>query len=82
MASQEENVRANAISPTIVLAGMGTREPWNNIAKLEEVCKRTPMARVADLYEIIDSILFFLSERSSYINGQTIHLDGGFSVAV
>ena len=37
----------------------------------------TPIGRMVDLSEIVNPILFFISEESSYINGVCLPVDGG-----
>ena len=38
-----------------------------------------PLGRMANTLEIIDPILFLLSEGASYINGHNLVVDGGMS---
>ena len=40
---------------------------------------KTPLKRWASSKEISNVIMFLLSENSSYINGQSINIDGGWS---
>lgn len=47
----------------------------------EAFVKATPMRRLAKPSEIADAILFFASERSSFITGQTISVSGGLTLA-
>ncbi len=39
---------------------------------------RVPMKRLGQAYEIAETICFLLSDSSSYINGASINVDGGF----
>ncbi len=45
-----------------------------------EVLDRTPMARVGRPEEVARAVAFLCMEASSYITGQTLPVDGGFSV--
>jgi NAD(P)-dependent dehydrogenase (short-subunit alcohol dehydrogenase family) len=45
----------------------------------EKYSERVPMKRMADPEEIVNAILFLLSDMSSYITGQNIIVDGGLS---
>lgn len=47
----------------------------------EAFVRATPMRRLAKPSEIADAILFFASERASFITGQTISVSGGLTLA-
>ncbi|MBI5108124.1 MAG: SDR family oxidoreductase [Rhodocyclales bacterium] len=47
----------------------------------EAFVRATPMRRLAKPSEIADAILFFSSERASFITGQTISVSGGLTLA-
>lgn len=74
-----KGVRVNAIcpfySPTNILAldGYDSKE---NQARLAQGC---PMKRLADPQEVVNTMILILSPGNSYMNGQTIAIDGGVS---
>ena len=39
-----------------------------------------PIGRVAELQEVVNAVLFVASDAASFILGQTIRADGGFTV--
>ena len=45
-----------------------------------DLSKRTPMKRVGQPDEVAGAAVFLSSEASSYITGQNIVIDGGWSV--
>lgn len=47
----------------------------------EAFVKATPMRRLAKPSEIADAILFFASDRASFVTGQTISVSGGLTLA-
>ena len=54
--------------------------------KLDEKFKQTiiskiPSARLGDPDDIANAVLFLCSSQSSYINGETIHVNGGMYMA-
>ena len=65
-----ENVRCNAICP----GGVDNNQP---IDFLEKVSKKIPMGRLAKIDEYQGTIVWMLSDSSSYLNGAIIPVDGG-----
>ena len=47
----------------------------------EAFVRATPMRRLAQPSEIADAILFFASERASFVTGQTLSVSGGLTLA-
>lgn len=70
-------INVNAISPGVVNTNMLSK--FSNI-ELEEIKKDIPFGRFAESKEISDLCLYLASENSSYITGQIITIDGGFTV--
>jgi len=69
------NIRVNAISP-----GLTNTDLMNNNTKkdiIENEIEKISLGRVAEPHEISSVLLFLASEKSSYINGQNIIVDGG-----
>ena len=69
------NIRVNAIAPAVVRTEM-SRDLWANPEELE---RGIPLGRFAEPSDVVDSVLFLVSDASSYITGHTILLDGGRS---
>lgn len=68
------NIRCNAIAPGFIETEM-TEEL--NEAAIEEWKKAIPLKRGGDAKEVADVCLFLGSELSTYVTGQTIHVNGG-----
>lgn len=71
-------IRVNSINPTVVLTKMG-RANWSDPAKAEALWNKIPLHRFAEPHEVIEPILFLLSDKSSFINGHSLPIEGGFS---
>ena len=70
-------VRVNAILPAQVWND-GLRKRVAKVPELEETFKGgIPMGRLGTASEIAEVVLFLSSDKSSYITGQTIHVNGG-----
>ncbi len=42
--------------------------------------ERVPMKRLAEPSEIADAVLYLASDKASYVTGQTLVVDGGWTV--
>lgn len=73
------NIRANAICPGFVKIANSenNRTPEELDKWYSDVSKQYPMKRVCEVDEIAGVASFLAGEDSSYINGQTIIVDGG-----
>jgi NAD(P)-dependent dehydrogenase (short-subunit alcohol dehydrogenase family) len=79
----KHNVRINALCPGWVdtpfnapfIAQMGGRDAIENYVRT-----RIPMGRWASAEEIAEAILFLVSDRSSFMTGQALVVDGGESI--
>lgn len=52
---------------------------WSDPVKAEGLKSRIPMHRFAELNEVSDPIIFLLSDKSTFINGHLVPIEGGFS---
>ena len=71
-------IRVNAIAPSITktpLAGKLLNSP----EKIEANGLRHPMKRIGEVADIAEAAFFLLSDRSSWITGQILSVDGGIS---
>lgn len=71
------NIRVNSINPTVVLTQMSIPN-WSEPTKAERMKSRIPLHRFAELKEVADPIIFLLSDKSSFINGHSVPIEGGF----
>lgn len=72
-------IRVNALAPDVtVTEGMAAVAPPG---ALEGVRHMVPMARSGHVDEMAGAAVFLASDLSSYVTGQTIHVDGGTHAA-
>ncbi|MEO1253427.1 MAG: SDR family oxidoreductase [Bacteroidota bacterium] len=72
------NVRVNCIAPSVTDTPLASRI-LSSDDKKEASGKRHALNRVGTPEEIAKMVSFLLSEESSWMTGQIIHLDGGMS---
>ncbi|KAI4558634.1 hypothetical protein MJT46_013276, partial [Ovis ammon polii x Ovis aries] len=70
-------IRVNAVNPTVVMTPMG-QATWSDPQKAKAMLDRIPLGRFAEMENVVDTILFLLSDRSSMTTGSTVPVDGGF----
>ena len=73
-----DNIRSNCILPGAVDTSMQKR--WKkNVSAKKKLEKIIPLLRVGKPTDISNTIMFLLSDQSSYITGTEIIVDGGFT---
>jgi Tropinone reductase 1 len=75
----EHGIRVNAVAPFYIMTPL-VENILANPEFLQEIHKRTPMGRVGEPQEVADVVTFLCMPAASYITGQSIAVDGGFSV--
>ncbi len=73
-------VRANAVAAGLTLSGM-TAGTFEHAEWIEPTLARTPLGRLGDPGDIANAILFLTSPAASWITGQTLYVDGGYTVS-
>jgi NAD(P)-dependent dehydrogenase (short-subunit alcohol dehydrogenase family) len=75
------NIRVNAVGPGLVETEtlMNTLTTEKAVKEHEEKLSYSPLQRAAGVEEIADGVLYFASSKSSYVTGQTLLIDGGYS---
>jgi 3-oxoacyl-[acyl-carrier protein] reductase len=71
------NILVNAVAPGYVLTDL-TRQN-NSPEEIEKITQSIPLKRLAAPEEIANLVAFLCSEKNTYITGQTIVVDGGYS---
>ncbi|KAG5666410.1 hypothetical protein PVAND_014439 [Polypedilum vanderplanki] len=75
-----KKIRVNSINPTVILTRMG-RENWSDPIKAGSLLSRIPLGRFGEVKEVVDPVIWLLSDESSYINGHCLPIEGGLMSA-
>jgi len=74
----KKNIRVNCVSPGFISTDMtkDLKEEYKN-----ELLKNIPINRFGTGEDIANAVIFLCSSNSSYITGETIHVNGGMYMA-
>ncbi len=75
----KENIRVNAVAAGVTESRM-TAQMLKIPAMMAPVLARTPLRRVGQPSDVAGAVLFLTSGAASYITGQTVLVDGGYSI--
>ncbi len=71
-------IRVNAVAPSLTDTPLGERF-INTAEKLENSKKRNPLNKIGKPEDIANAIHFLLTEKSAWVTGQILHIDGGMN---
>jgi len=70
------NINVNAIAPGLIeTEGVRSHAKYDMI--IERAVKVTPLKRIGKPEDVADLVYFLVSDKSSYITGEVIHITGG-----
>ena len=74
----KKNINVNCISPGFIKTVM--TDKLDDKFK-EAIISKIPSARLGEPHDIANAVLFLCSNQSDYINGETLHVNGGMYMA-
>ena len=75
-----KGVRVNAIGPGFFESEMTAETMFEDENAMAMIKSSTPMGRAGDAHELDGALLFLASDASSYVTGQTVYVDGGWTI--
>jgi 3-oxoacyl-[acyl-carrier protein] reductase len=75
----KDNIRVNAVAAGVTESRM-TAQMLKMPPMMAPVLARTPLKRVGQPQDVAGAVLFLTSAAASYITGQTMLVDGGYSI--
>lgn len=75
----ELNIQVNTLAPGFIMTDLTREGLWANEQRSKWLHDRIPMKRAGLPDEMAGVALLLASSASSYLTGQTIHIDGGFA---
>ena len=75
---QKKNININCVSPGFIKTDMTEKldQKFKDI-----IISKIPSARLGETYDVANAVLFLCSNQSDYINGETLHVNGGLYMA-
>jgi 3-oxoacyl-[acyl-carrier protein] reductase len=75
-------ITVNCIAPGFIRSNPTTERQWQSYGEegQRKLVEGIPMRRLGQPEDIANGVLFFVSERSSWVTGQTISIDGGHAL--
>jgi NAD(P)-dependent dehydrogenase (short-subunit alcohol dehydrogenase family) len=72
------NVLANSVVPGFIETPLTVKN--NDQFQIEKILERIPMGYLGKPSDVAKLVWFLMSEQNTYITGQSIRIDGGFSI--
>lgn len=74
----QNNILANSIVPGFIETSLTIQN--NDRFQIEKILERIPMGHLGKPSDVAKLVWFLISEQNTYITGQSIRIDGGFSI--
>lgn len=70
----KHGIRVNAVAPGMIRTLLTGRE---SEAETQKKSRMTDLRRLGEIEEVVNVLMYFLSDMSSHVTGQTLRVDGG-----
>ena len=76
----QQGIRINAVCPGIIVTPMVEGMLTNEAEAMDILIQQLPIKRLGKAEEVADVVLWLCSNASTYVIGQAISVDGGYTV--
>jgi len=76
----KHGVYVNAIGPGIIQTPLTEAYMKSDLKRMERVLQKVPLGRIGKPEDLVGVTLFLASGASDYMTGQTLYIDGGYSL--
>jgi NAD(P)-dependent dehydrogenase (short-subunit alcohol dehydrogenase family) len=74
----EHGIRVNAVGPAHTETEMTLQHIRSGRIQIEALQKRIPLGRLASVQDVANAVSFLVSDKASFITGQSLYVDGGY----
>lgn len=74
-----QKIRVNSVNPTVVWTAMAEKN-WSDPKKSEPMLSRIPLGKFVEVEDVVNTVIFLLSDKSAMISGECVRIDGGLGV--
>lgn len=74
------NIQVNSVAPGATITGI-TEKRFSNPEVRTTYEKLIPLGRIAQPDDIAEVVIFLISDSSNYLTGETVFVDGGYSIS-
>lgn len=75
----QRGVRINAVAPGLIATPATAERIASNALFMDGLVRATPLGRTGTPRDVADAVAFLCSAEASFISGQTLAVDGGWS---
>ena len=69
------NIKVNTVSPSMTLTPLAKKSYTEE--EIKDTAKKNPSGRLGEIEDTVSAVLFLLSDKADYINGENLNINGG-----
>lgn len=73
--AKKYNIKTNTVSPSLTLTPLAKQSYTDE--EIERTAAKNPSGRLGEVEDTVNTVMFLLSEKADYINGENINVNGG-----